>query len=78
MAQHNYRVERHMQGDKAYVPGDVRTLLVAEAAQMVRVGALTDLGPVEPAKAEQVAENKMESPVEDKAADAPKKPLKSK
>jgi len=79
MAKHTYRVERHMIGDKPYAPGDTRDLTPAEAAQMVKVGALTDLGPAKAEKAEAEAENKAEPEVENKAeAPAAKKPLKTK
>lgn len=74
MAKHSYRVERHMIGDKPYAPGDTRELTPAEAAQMVRVGSLTDLGPAKAAEAEAVAEkaepkpkNKAEPKVENKS-----------
>lgn len=75
MTQHRFRVERHMQGDKPYLPGDERNLNPGEAAHMVRSGALTDLGPiVEKAdapvenKAEPALDNKAEKPAARKAA----------
>lgn len=82
MAKHTYRVERPMIGDRPYAPGETRELTQAEAANMVRVGALTDLGPAaaseprdpEPSadgqakgKAAPKGRNKAEPPVENKA-----------
>lgn len=75
MAKHLYRVERHIIGDKPYAPGDTRELTPGEAANMVRVGTLTDLGPVKAEgeasgeKAAPKVKNKAALPVENKSED---------
>lgn len=50
MADHEYRVLRHMQGDKDYAPGDTRVASSADVQHLVP-HALEDLGPVKVAPA---------------------------
>lgn len=59
MADHRYKVLRHLVGDKAYAPGDVRIANPGDVAHLVP-RALEDLGPVKAAKAETAPANKAE------------------
>ncbi|SNS53340.1 hypothetical protein SAMN06295912_108124 [Sphingomonas laterariae] len=68
-AKHNYRVLREMDGDKPYAAGDPRELDPNDAAHLVRLGVLEDLGPVEE-KAEPDPANKADAAPANKAAAA--------
>ncbi|HTV69321.1 MAG TPA: hypothetical protein VMF90_12360 [Rhizobiaceae bacterium] len=59
MANHRYKVLRHLIGDKTYEPGDERIAEPGSVAHLVP-RALEDLGPVKEAKAEDAPKNKAE------------------
>lgn len=73
MADHRYRVLRHMQGDKDYVPGDERIAAPADVSHLVPQ-ALKDLGPARkaaralPNKAAPTVDNKAEKPASTRGA----------
>jgi hypothetical protein len=60
MADHRYKVLRHMVGDQAYEPGDERVLNPADAAHLVASGAVKDLGPVKEKAEADAPKNKAE------------------
>lgn len=66
-----YRVLRIQDGDRTYVPGDIRELTAADAKHLLDLGVL-EAADEATQKAEPAPENKAESTVDNKAEVAPK------